>query len=241
MDLSPENIKNIFEGSGGEFISSPSVISNKLRNIKAILFDWDGVFNEGSKGGSNQSGFSEVDSMGTNMLRYSIWLSHGKNMPASGIITGAENFAAYDFAKREHFHKVYFKIPHKIEALEHMEKVHGIKPDEVAYFYDDILDVSVAKEVGLRVFIRSSAKVLFSEYVKQHQLADYVTGFSGGEHGVREACEMLMGLNGMFETVVDNRVKFSESYQEYWSERNKPATTFYTIGKTGLIIEHHVA
>lgn len=241
MDLSQKHIEQLFTEKGGEFISSPSVIAEKLKGIRALLFDWDGVFNEGSKGGSAQSGFSEVDSMGTNLLRFSQWLMQGKSMPACGILTGAENFAAYDFAKREHFHKVYFKVPHKIDALEHMDRVHGIKPEEVAYFFDDVLDISVAREVGLRVFIRSHAKVLFSEYVKQAGAVDYITGFSGGEHGVREACELMIGLNGMFNSVLDHRIEFSETYQEYWSERNKPSTTFYTVGKSGLIIEHHVA
>ena len=241
MDLTAKHIAELFAKKGGEFISTPDSIQEKLKGIRAILFDWDGVFNEGSKGGSNQSGFSEVDSMGTNMLRFSLWLTQNQNMPASGIVTGADNYAAYDFAKREHFHKVYFKIPNKIDALEHMDRVHGIKPNEVAYFFDDILDISVASEVGLRVFIRSNAKVLFSEYIKQNHLADYVTAYSGGDHGVREACELLIGLNGHFKMVIENRIQYSELYQQYWHERNKAATTFYTLGKTGVIIEHHVA
>lgn len=241
MSLSANDIAKLFEDRGGEFLSSPALISEKLKNIRAILFDWDGVFNEGSKGGNSQSGFSEVDSMGTNMLRFSQWLFHNKSMPTCGIITGADNYAAYDFAKREHFHKVYFKVPNKIDALNHMHEIHGIKPEEVVYLYDDILDLSVAEKVGLRIFIRSQAKVLFSEYVKKNNLADYITAYSGGEHGVRESCELLMGLNGTFDQVVKSRGSFSDEYKEYLTERNSPATTFYTVGKSGLIIEHHVA
>ena len=138
MSISPDEIAKIFEDRGGEFLTSPSLISKKLKNIRAILFDWDGVFNDGSKGGNRQSGFSEVDSMGTNMLRFSQWLFHNKEMPVCGIITGADNFAAYDFAQREHFHKVYFKVSNKIESLNHMNEMLGIKPEEVLYVFDDI-------------------------------------------------------------------------------------------------------
>jgi len=241
MSFSANEIAKLFEDRGGEFLSSPSLISDKLKNIRAILFDWDGVFNEGSKGGNSQSGFSEVDSMGTNMLRFSQWLFHNKKMPACGIITGADNYAAYDFAKREHFHKVYFKVPNKIDALNHLDEVHGIKPEEVVYMYDDILDLSIAEKVGLRIFVRSQAKVLFSEYVRKNKLADYITAYSGGDHAVRESCELLMGLNGTYDQVVKSRGSFSQEYQEYLAERNAPSTTFYTVGKSGLIIEHHVA
>ncbi|MBD78360.1 MAG: phosphatase [Crocinitomicaceae bacterium] len=241
MDVSANKIAELFRNRGGEFLSSPDSISNRLKDIKAILFDWDGVFNEGSKGGNSQSGFSEVDSMGTNMLRFSQWLLHDKKMPYCGILTGADNYAAYDFAKREHFRKVYFKVPNKIDALNHIEEVHKIKPEEVLYVYDDILDLSVAQKVGIRIFVRSHAKVLFSEFVRQNDLADYITAYSGGEHAVRETCELLMGLNGQYNRVIQERVDFSADYQEYLNERNKPATTFYTIGKTGVIIEHHVA
>jgi len=241
MNISPDEIAKLFEERGGEFLSSPSLIADKLKNIRAILYDWDGVFNEGSKGGNSQSGFSEVDSMGTNMLRFSQWLFHNKQMPACGIITGADNYAAYDFAKREHFHKVYFKVSNKIKALEHLEEIHGIKPEEVLYLYDDILDLSVAEKVGIRIFVRSHAKVLFSEYVRKNKLADYITAYSGGDHAVRESCELLMGLNGTFDEVVESRSTYSADYQEYLAERNASATVFYTIGKSGLIIEHHVA
>ena len=241
MNISSDEIAKIFEDRGGEFLTSPSLISEKLKNIRAILFDWDGVFNEGSKGGNRQSGFSEVDSMGTNMLRFSQWLFHNKQMPVCGIITGADNFAAYDFAQREHFHKVYFKVSNKIDALNHMVEMLDIKPEEVLYVFDDILDLSIAEKVGLRVFVRSHAKVLFSEYVRKNNFADYITAYSGGNHAVRESCELLMGLNGTYDEVIKSRGSFSAEYQEYLAERNSPATTFYTVGNSGLIIEHHVA
>ena len=72
MENSTEHTQHIFESEGGEFITPPFVLMEKLKNIKAIVFDWDGVFNEGVKGGGNHSGFSEIDSMGTNMLRFSL-------------------------------------------------------------------------------------------------------------------------------------------------------------------------
>jgi len=43
------NIPELFTSIGGRFISEPELISAKLKTIKAFIFDWDGVFNNGQK------------------------------------------------------------------------------------------------------------------------------------------------------------------------------------------------
>ncbi len=241
MENSLEHTQHIFETKGGVFITPPFVLMEKMQNIKAILFDWDGVFNGGNKGGSRHSGFSEIDSMGTNMLRFSIWLKNQQKLPLSAIVTGASNEVAIDFAAREHFEKVYYGISDKNKALDHLLEQGNLKPEEIAFFYDDILDVSIAKKVGVNIFIKSEAKVAFSEYVQNQQLADYITAFSGEKHGVREACEMLMNINGNFIKCIEERVEFSSLYENYLDSRNNRSTTYYTRNTGGEVIEHYVS
>ena len=144
-----------------------------------------------------------------------------------------------DFAAREHFDKVYFGFTDKKLALKHLMEDCGLKSEEIAFFYDDILDLSIAKEVGVRVFVRSDAKVAFSEYVKHYQLADYITAYSGGNHGVREASEMLMELNFNFVKCVEERVAFSDTYAKYLEDRNSRSTVYYTKNNDGKITEHY--
>ena len=134
VDNSLEHTQHIFEAKGGVFITPPFVLAKKLKNIKAILFDWDGVFNEGNKGGGNHSGFSEIDSMGTNMLRFSSWLKQEESMLISAIVTGANNEVSLDFAAREHFDKVYFGVTDKKQALKHLVEDCGLKKEEIAFF-----------------------------------------------------------------------------------------------------------
>src|SRR4051812_41410645 len=96
------DIQATFTSIGGKFISDASSISKKLEGIKAFIFDWDGVFNNGQKLGSGSSSFSEVDSMGTNLLRYSHFLKHDK-LPLTAIISGERNETAFYFCQRECF------------------------------------------------------------------------------------------------------------------------------------------
>ena len=236
---SASDIQELFESNGGVFYHSANHLVEKLSHVKAFVFDWDGVFNEGWKGAGASSGFSEIDSMGTNMLRFSTWLSLGKQFPISAVLTGARNPAATEFSTREKFQSIYFKVIDKRKALNHFLERYSLKASEVAFFYDDILDVSVAEQCGVNIFISSPAKVMFSEFVKDGK-ADYKTAFSGGEHGVREACELLIALGNDYNEIINLRHRFDVDYQEYLNERNKGITSFYTLNNAGEITEHHV-
>ena len=57
----------------GVFITDVAIIQQKLQQVKAFIFDWDGVFNDGRKDIQGNSGFSEIDSMGINMMRFSYY------------------------------------------------------------------------------------------------------------------------------------------------------------------------
>ena len=83
------DISRHFAVQGGVFVVTPEELTRKLKTIQALIFDWDGVFNDGSKGTGNASTFSEADSMGTNMLRYGLWMQNSR-VPVSVVITGAK-------------------------------------------------------------------------------------------------------------------------------------------------------
>jgi 3-deoxy-D-manno-octulosonate 8-phosphate phosphatase (KDO 8-P phosphatase) len=216
----------------GHFTNSELETAARLKKIKAFVFDWDGVFNNGFKQGQSGSGFSEVDSMGTNLLRFSHYLIHHQT-PVCAIISGENNEAAQFFAKREHFDFSFYKIADKTQAFEIICREKNIEPEEVAYFFDDVLDLSIAKICGLRIIIRKSATELFNKYCIQNNLADYITLNDGQNHGVREACEMLITLNENFNEVLTHRTEFSLSYLSYLEHRNKPETQIFTKNKDG--------
>ncbi len=46
----------------------------------------------------------------------------------------------------------------------------------------------------------------------------------------------MLGLSGVYSQVIDERVKHSNTYEAYISERNALSVTFYTI-KDGIIKE----
>lgn len=229
------HVSHLLNSIGAQFITPEVELIEKLKNIKAFVFDWDGVFTDASKDGDMQSRFNEADSMGTNLLRFSYFLNN-KNIPITAIISGEKNKAAFTFVERERFHSSYSKFANKLEAAHHLCQQHQIKPNEICYFFDDVLDLSLAEIAGFRVFIPRKTNPLFNDYVTKHKLADYVTASTCGQYAVREACELLMALNANFDAVISERMAFSENYKNYLALRKNTQPVYYTI-QEGQIIE----
>ena len=144
--------------------------------------------------------------------------------------------AAFTFIDRERFHGSYSKFANKLEATKHLCETHCIEPNQICFVFDDVLDLSLAEVAGFRIFIPRKANPLFNEYVIKHQLADYVTGASSGESAVREACELLMGLNGNYNEVITERKNFSETYSSYLTLRKATTPVYYTM-QDGAVVE----
>ena len=218
----------------GEFVSSPQTLKQKLKQIKAFVFDWDGVFNDGRKNIDGHSGFSETDSMGVNMMRFSHFLLN-KQLPITAIITGENNQLAFSFAKRENLHYVYYKASNKEIALMHLCQQHKISPADVLFVFDDVLDFSVAKLAGVRFMIGRSANPLLLEFAAENRLVDYITQHNGNDNGVREVSELIMSMANNFEVAIEIRMKYAEAYKDYIALRNKTETQFFTTKDSGII------
>ncbi len=229
------DIESIFAQMGGVFCTPADELSAKLKNIKAFVFDWDGVFNNAAKNENKSSNFNEADSMGTNMLRFSYYLLN-KELPYAALISGEKNELAFYFSKREHFDNCYYKIQHKAAALTDFCTLHQIEPKEVCYFFDDVLDLSIAAVCGIRILINRKANPLFKNYIIQNNLADYISFHEGGNYAVREACELLIGLNGNYNQCMDERKNFSGIYATYLGKRQAGETSFFMQAE-GAIVE----
>ena len=190
----------------------------RLARIKAVLFDWDGVFNDGFKDAEGGSPFSEVGSMGVNLLRFALWLRNG-HLPKAAVITGQHNPYAERFAQRERLQGVYMGFTNKPEAFDSFLAKHELQSEEVAFFFDDVLDLPVAARCGMRVMIGSSVTAWLVEQAIERGEVDLVTANSGGDNGLREATDAVIALLGNGTEVIEHRVKYSEIYQRYLSER----------------------
>lgn len=221
------SVIGLFEAIGGEFLTEPALLRKRVSRLQAVFFDWDGVFNNGTKSKESGSSFSEPDAAGTNYLRFGLWLLTG-TMSKVFIITGENNPSAFQLAQREHFDGVCFRFADKTKALEWLRQTYGISPEQTAFAFDDVLDLSLAAQCGIRLMVRRNASPMLTEYVRQQLLADYITGCSGGEHAVREIVEMLLGISECYERVLTERIAYSTAYQQFLTLKKAIEPVFVT-------------
>lgn len=227
-------LTNITDKFKGRFIVPPDVLREKFLKIKAFVFDWDGVFNNGQKNENATSFFSEVDAMGTNLLRFNYFQRTGK-MPVTAIISGENNSAAYSLAKREHFQAIYYGIKYKALALQHLCMTQNIRPEEVAFVFDDVLDLSMAEKCGLRMMVNRESNPLLIDFAVFRGMVDYITAGDGNAHAVRESTELLMGISGVYKYTIEARMNFNDEYLLYLQTRNQAQTICYTAQASAII------
>ncbi len=213
-----------FSALGGVFLTEPTVLAARLKSVRGLVFDWDGVFNKGVKGAGVASTFNEADSMGTNMLRYGLWRARDAS-PVCAIITGEVNASAKLFTEREHFHALYQGVRNKAEAIEQFCSEFGLARDELACVFDDINDLGMVSGCAVRILVRRSSSALLQELAVREGLCDYLTASEADAHAVREAAEMLLGLMGVFDAVVQSRTAVDDDYSRYFAARQAIATT----------------
>lgn len=226
-------ITTLFTEAGGRFLHSEDTLKQKLQQIRAFVFDWDGVFTDGRKAENQQSSFNEVDSMGLNLLRFSYYTVH-KELPLAVLMSGERNSTSFYFARRECFHRSYSKAANKADAARHLCENYHLKPHQIAFVFDDVLDLSLAGMCGLRFFIPRSNNPLFTNYVLKNNLADYVSAGTSGQYAIREICELIIALQSDYDYIVKQRVEFSDLYTEYLNKRQAVVPEFF-IWEKGAI------
>jgi 3-deoxy-D-manno-octulosonate 8-phosphate phosphatase (KDO 8-P phosphatase) len=219
-------LESRFSKLGGLFVTPARVLAERVREMRGLVSDWDGVFNQGAKGEGAESTYSEPDSMGTNLLRYALWRQHGGQLPTAALITGAENPSARGFAVREHFHAIFYGSRNKTAAIETLCRMQRVSSEKLICMFDDVNDLGMAFACGIRIFVQRAASPLLRDYVVSQGLCDYVTAHPPERHAVREVSELLLGLLGAFDAVVTSRVAWDRDYAAYFAARQAVATEF---------------
>ncbi len=192
----------------------------KLQNVRNFIFDWDGVFNRGIKMDPAGSPFSEPDSMGTNLMRLSVYLKTGE-IPRMGILTGALNKGAQYFAGREYFDFMIRGYKNKNVALEKLVEKFDLLAGESLFAWDDILDLPVARWAGVSIQVRRDATPVFNGFAAERGLVDYQTANPGGAYAVREIAELFLTAWENHEECIQHRMDYSATYQAYLAEKAK--------------------
>jgi 3-deoxy-D-manno-octulosonate 8-phosphate phosphatase (KDO 8-P phosphatase) len=167
-----------------------SNIKEKLKGIKLLILDVDGVMTDGriimDNEGRELKNFDVRDGHGIKILqRYGIKVA---------ILTGRKSKVVDYRAKDLEIRDVYQGALNKKEVFGRILKKHKLSASAVAFLGDDIVDIPVLKSVGFSAAVADAIDVV-------KKSVDYVTGHKGGHGAVREICEMILQAQGKWPEI----------------------------------------
>ncbi len=160
-------------------------IEKLAKKIKLLILDVDGVMTDNTiyldDRGVESKKFNILDGMG-------IWLAQKAGIEVA-LISGRPSRATEFRASHLKIKHVYLGETDKMRAYRKLKKSLKVRDDQIAYLGDDILDVSVLRQVGLPVCVKNAN-------AKVKRFARLVTKAKGGEGTVREVVDMILKAKG---------------------------------------------
>lgn len=152
----------------------------KLKNIKALVFDVDGVFSREFYMEESGDLLRVMNAKDGFALKYAI----DKGF-ITGIITGGTSEIVKQRFKSLGVVDVYLGYYNKIEALDDFCLVNNISYSDILYMGDDLPDYEVMKNVYFSACPADAATEIT-------EIAEYISEKKGGEGCVRDIIEQVM-------------------------------------------------
>jgi 3-deoxy-D-manno-octulosonate 8-phosphate phosphatase (KDO 8-P phosphatase) len=163
----------------------------KLRNIRMVLLDVDGVMTNGQvmllPDGEELKFFSIHDGFGI--------VCAMKSGIRIGIISGRSSKALKMRCEELNIEDLYMDTMEKLPALERISAERKISFDKIAFIGDDLPDLPILERVGLSVAPQNAHSI-----VKDR--VDLVLQRSGGDGAVREFLDLLLEAQGKLDPII---------------------------------------
>jgi 3-deoxy-D-manno-octulosonate 8-phosphate phosphatase (KDO 8-P phosphatase) len=171
-------------------------IQQKLKKIRCVIFDVDGVLTDGRLYYDNQGNefkaFHAHDGHGMKMLQLG-------GIPIA-IITARQSELVSKRMQDLGIEHVFQGARDKLAAFETLLARLELTPDQVCYVGDDCLDLPVMRRCGLAIAV-ANAQPISKRY------AHLVTEHKGGEGAAREVCELILEAQGKLEDLLHHHFR----------------------------------
>jgi 3-deoxy-D-manno-octulosonate 8-phosphate phosphatase (KDO 8-P phosphatase) len=157
----------------------------KLKNIKAFVFDVDGVFTDGSvyllPGGNMCRVMNVLDG-------YAV-VKAIKNHYLIGVITGGNDEMVKHRINYLGIEDYYPKSPDKMIDFENFKTKYNLKNEEILTMGDDIPDANIMKNSAIAACPENAVPEI-------KEIATYISPKKGGSGAVRDVIEQVMKVQG---------------------------------------------
>ena len=162
-------------------------ILQQFKNIKAFVFDVDGVLTDGC-----------LIVLPNNVMARTMNVKDGyalqlavKNGFKVAIISGGNSAEVKERLNLLGIKDVYMNVSNKVEALENFVEKYHLQQQDILFMGDDIPDVDVMKEVGLPCCPADAVDEIKS-------ISQYISSANGGKGCARDVIEKTMKLNNLW-------------------------------------------
>ena len=169
-----------------------SDLEDRLRRIKFIVCDVDGVLTDGRMWFDGEGRpFRWLHARDGAAL--TLWrLVGGK----AALVTGLGSKAVEAIVNQWQLAECHMWIRDKARVCREMAERHGIALEEMAFLGDDIIDLPALRVVGVAVAVADAVQ-------EARDVADIVLQTRGGEGAVRELVHRILRAKGELEHAVD--------------------------------------
>ena len=157
----------------------------KLKDIKAFVFDIDGVFTDGSvyllPGGNMCRVMNVLDG-------YAV-VKAIKNNYKIGVITGGNDDQVRHRINYLGISDYYAKSSNKRIDFEDFKSKYNLKSEEILMMGDDLPDMEIMKMAGISACPKNSVPEV-------KEISDYIGAIESGKGAVRDVIEQVMKVQG---------------------------------------------
>jgi len=168
--------------------SSAIPLEEKLKKIRLMVFDVDGVLTDGKitfgSGGLEIKSFHVRDGHGIKIAkRFGLEVALVTGRTSEVVVRRAE-----DLGITRVYQGVWDKKPVLAELLDCL----NLRPEQVAVVGDDVVDIPLLRRAGVGVAVADAA-------AEVRMAADYVTKQRGGHGAAREMIEVVLKAQGKWD------------------------------------------
>ncbi|TNF68014.1 MAG: HAD family hydrolase [Gammaproteobacteria bacterium] len=178
-----------------------SDLSDKLKKIKLIIYDVDGVMTDGriiigNHPNDELKHFNVKDGIGIKLLQ--------KIGIKQVILTGKQSELVEKRFSHLGVDAIYQGKSNKVKTFEEIVASFQIKPEEILTVGDDLPDLALMMRSGVSITVKNAHPWLY-DYV------DYITQAKGGKGAVREISDMILCAYDLKEKIIKDYIEFGEA------------------------------
>lgn len=162
-------------------------LKSRVRKIKALVLDIDGVMTDGKMGFSANDEIKFFNSRDGHGIKMAI--RAGLKV---GVLSGRSCNANRKRVKELNLDFAYENSKDKKATFEQLLAENSLKADECLYMGDDVVDIPLLKYCGIGVTVADA-------FTYMDEFADFRTVKSGGDGAVREVIDWLLQEQGKWD------------------------------------------